>query len=162
MKKLLIHITSLIIGACIIACSIGEGASRDYFGFCKEDFVILEETDTHSGFHGDGSYHLILDCSENKDKATEILREWIELPLSENLNLIMYGGKKDGTIYGYNLAKEAKIPQIENGYYYFCDRHSESTDSKDASALFDRGSLNFSIAVYDSDTDMMYYFEFDT
>ena len=32
--------------------------------------------------------------------------------------------KKDGITYGYELAKETKIPQIENGYYNFYDRAS--------------------------------------
>lgn len=162
MKKLIILTICLILVVSLTACSIGEDTPKDYFGFCKEDFTILDEVDTHGGFHGDGSYYLILDCSKNKEKATEILSEWIELPISENLELIMYGGEKDGISYGYNLAKEAEIPEIENGYYYFCDRHPESTDSKDTSALFDRGSFNFSFAIYDSDTDKMYYFEFDT
>lgn len=162
MKKLIILTTCVILVFSLTACSIGEDTPKDYFGFCKEDFTILDEVDTHSGFHGDGSYYLILDCSKNKEKATEILSEWIELPISENLELIMYGGEKDGISYGYNLAKEAEIPKIENGYYYFYDRHSESADSKDTSALFDRGSFNFSFAIYDSDTDKMYYFEFDT
>lgn len=133
-----------------------------YFGFQKSDFSIVEEKDIHGGFHGDGSYYLIMDCSENKEKALEILSGWKELPLSENLSLIMYGGEKDGMAYGYNLAEEAKIPRVENGYYYFCDRHSESTNSADDSELFNRSSFNFSIAIYDSDTDKMYYFEFDT
>lgn len=131
-------------------------------GFSKEDFIIVEEADTHGGFHGDGSYYLILDCSKNKEKALENIKSWKELPLSKNLNLIMYGGEKDGMTYGYNLAEEAKIPEIENGYYYFCDRHSESTDSSDDTNLFTRASFNFTLAIYDSDTDRMYYFEFDT
>ena len=54
------------------------------------------------------------------------------------------------------------MPAIYNGYYMFEDRHSESKDSRDDSELFDRYSYNFSIAIYDCDTDKMYYFEFDT
>ena len=62
----------------------------------------------------------------------------------------------------YMLAEEAYMPAIDNGYYMFKDRHSESKDSRDDSELFDRNSYNFSIAIYDCDTDKMYYFEFDT
>ena len=135
--------------------------SHEYFGFAKKDFSVIEELDTHGGFHGDGSYHLILDCSANKQDAAEKVSTWNTLPLSENLALIMYGGHKDGMWYGYNLAEEANIPTIENGYYIFQDRHSDSRDTADDSALFDRTSFNFSIAIYDSDTNIMYYFEFD-
>ena len=44
----------------------------------------------------------------------------------------------------------------------FEDRHLESNDSRDDTELLDRHSYNFSIAIYDCDTNIMYYFEFDT
>lgn len=133
-----------------------------YFGFTKKDFSVIEELEDYGGFPADGSHYLILDCSTNKQKALGLIREWNKLPLSENLNLAMYGGEKDGVIYGYELAKEAHMPKIENGYYIFEDRHSESNDCKDDAELLGRHSFNFSMAVYDCDTDKMYYFKFDT
>lgn len=137
--------------------------SAKHFGFAKKDFVVVEELDTHGGFQGEGSYYLILDCSNNKEKSLEIIENWNKLPLSKSLNYIMYGKVKDGLTYGYELAKkEAHIPEIKNGYYMFEDRHSESKDSKDDTELLDRHSYNFSIAIYDCDTDIMYYFEYDT
>ena len=138
------------------------GERTEHFGFAKKDFSVVEELDTHGGFLGDGSYYLILDCSNNKEQALKKVEGWNKLPLSENLNLIMYGGNKDGVTYGYELAEEAHMPVIDNGYYMFEDRHSESKDSRDDSELLDRNSCNFSVAVYDCDTDKMYYFEFDT
>lgn len=133
-----------------------------YFGFTKKDFSVIEELDTHGGFQGEGSHYLILDCSDNKEKALEIVKNWNKLPLSENLNLVMYGGEKDGVIYGYELAKEAHIPKIENGYYIFDNSQLKGKDNGDDSELFNRYSFNFEIAIYDCDTDRMYYFEFDT
>ncbi|MBQ2901392.1 MAG: hypothetical protein IJE49_06040 [Agathobacter sp.] len=131
-----------------------------YFRFSKEDFIVVDEADSHGGFHGDGSYYLILDCSENKEKALENVKGWKELPLSSNLQLMMYGDESGA--YGYNLAEVAKIPEITNGYYYFCDRHSQSSDANDDTNVLNRASFNFIIAIYDSDTGKMYYFEFDT
>ena len=137
--------------------------SAKHFGFAKKDFVVVEELDTHGGFQGEGSYYLALDCSENKEKSHKIIKDWNKLPLSKNLNYIMYGEVRDGLTYGYELAKkEAHIPEIKNGYYMFEDRHPESKDSRDDTDLLDRHSYNFSIAIYDCDTDKMYYFEFDT
>ncbi len=133
----------------------------EHFGFRKNEFTIIEESDTHSGLHGDGSYSLILDCSTNKEKALETIKDWKELPLSENLQLLMYGGERNDAYNCYNLAEEAKIPELENGYYYFYDRNSYSTDSTDDSNIF-RNSFNFSISLYDTDTDIMYFFEYDT
>lgn len=128
--------------------------TREYFGFAKKDFTVVEELDTHGGFLGDGSYYLLLDCSDNEKEALDKVKGWEKLPLSENLERIMYGG--------YELAEKAHIPQIENGYYIFEDRSSESTDITDDTELFDRYSFNFSIAIYDCNTNKMYYFEFDT
>lgn len=136
--------------------------TTQYFGFTKKDFSVIEELDTHGGFQGEGSHYLILDCSDNKQKALEIIKNWNKLPLSENLNLVMYGGEKDGVIYGYELAKEAHIPKIESGYYIFDNSQLKGKDNGDDSELFNRYSFNFEIAIYDCDTDRMYYFEFDT
>ena len=74
----------------------------------------------------------------------------------------MYGGEKDGINYGYNFAEEAHWPKIKNGVYKFVDRHSESKNISDDSEMLDRYSFNFSIAVYDLDSDILYYFEMDT
>lgn len=82
--------------------------------------------------------------------------------MSENLSLMFYGGERDGMYYDFNLADEANMPKVEHGFYYFQDRHSKSTDSSSDVEIFDRGSYNFSLAVYDSDTDRLYYFELDT
>lgn len=137
--------------------------SDDYFSFSKHDFTVVEEQNTHSSFPTDGSYYLILDCSNNKETALKIVNSWSSLPLSENLDLIMFGGEKDGISYdGYDLSKEAHIPEIKNGYYCFKDRHSKAENPSDDSELLSRGSFNFSLAIYDSDTDIFYYFEFDT
>ena len=76
------------------ACSQTKIVSKECFGFHKSDFKVVEEHDTHGGFHGDGSYYLILDCTNNKEKALKNLADWPELPLSKNLELIMYGGEK--------------------------------------------------------------------
>ena len=134
---------------------------KDTFGFNKKEFKVLKETDSHRGFHGDGDYVLILDCSENKEKALEYTKEWEILPLTENLQLLMYGGEKEDHFYNYNLADASNIPEIKNGYYYFYDRHANSKDTKDDTNIF-RGSFNFSLALYDLDTDIMYLLEFDT
>lgn len=123
---------------------------------------IVQNTNTHGGFHGDGETSIIIDCKENKDEIMSQVTKWKPLPLSENLQLIMYGGTKDGVTYGYLLAEEANIPMIESGYYYFIDRQSKAQDKYSDEALFDRYSFNFSLALYDTETDLMYFYEFDT
>ena len=133
-----------------------------YFGFTKKDFSVVEEFEEYGGFPADGSHYLILDCSDNKKKAMKIIEDWNKLPLSENISIAMYGGEKDGIGYGFEFAKEAHMPKVENGYYIFKDNQLKGTDSSNDSALLNRSSFNFEIAVYDCDADKIYYFKIDT
>lgn len=143
--------TNLLVATEIIA--------RDaYVEVIKELFIVVEERDTHGGFHGDGTYYLTLDCSQNKEVAMELVNSWNAFPLSQNLQTILYGSETRSSL----LAEETNFPEIKNGYYYFCDRHSGSTDASDDTNLFSRASYNFTLAIYDSDTDRLYYVEFDT
>ena len=162
MKFAKIIIVTIIACLFLTACNTVGSGKTDYFGFKTSEFTVVDEKDTHGGFHGDGSYYLILDCSEETEQAAELIENWSPLPLTENLQLIMYGGEKNGVSYGYNLAEEAHWPIITNGVYKFVDRHSEAVDKSDDTKLFSRYSYNFSVAVYDLDTNTLYYFEFDT
>lgn len=128
------------------------GLTPSCFGLNLDDHTVVESLDTHGGFHGDGTY-FILDCSKNREKALEGVRKWDKLPLPENVDLLMFGKENSW----YKIADEAKMPRVENGYYVFRNRSSNK-------AAFDESGHieNFTIAVYDTDTDMMYYFEWDT
>jgi hypothetical protein len=167
-EDLTMRCVKLIIAAIIVcvvfsSCNILGIGQPEYFGFKTSSFAVIEESDTHGGFHGDGYYYLILDCSENREQAMELIEDWKQLPLTENLQIIMYGGEKDGISYAPKLPEEAHWPIISNGVYKFVDRYSEFVaDRSDDAKLFDRHSYNFSVAVYDFDTDKLYYFEFDT
>ena len=162
MKFAKIIIVTIIACLFLTSCNTAGNGQTEYFGFKTSVFTVVDEKDTHGGFHGDGSYYLILDCLEKTEHAEELIKEWKPLPLTENLQLIMYGGEKDGVNYAYNLAEEAHWPIITNGVYKFVDRHSEAINKSDDTNLFNRYSYNFSVAVYDLDTNTLYYFEFDT
>ncbi|MDD4760670.1 MAG: hypothetical protein PHU66_07665 [Bacteroidaceae bacterium] len=126
----------------------------------------IDYEDTHGGFHGDGETFakIEFDTSEAENISLQITNHkgWRNLPLSENLNLIMYGGEKNNVEYVYNFAERLGIPYIENGYWFFTDRHRESSFSEKDEDLFQRNSFNFTLALYDTDTNTLYYFEFDT
>ncbi len=55
-------------------------------------------------------------------------------------------------IWRWGRTRRPSFPEVEQGYYYFRDRHSQSQDPTDDSELFGRGSWNFILAVYDSQT----------
>lgn len=162
MKKILLIATILICLVFMFSCTNTQKTLDEEFGFSKDDFVVIEEQDTHGGFLGDGTYYLILDCSENQEKVNEIISDWNELPFTEGLNLIMYGGTKDKTRYGsYFASDKITFPKIENGYYMVLDRNDGETRNI-VNDLGYHASRNFTIAVYDTDNKTMYYFEYDS
>ena len=150
----------ITLAAVLAGCGYGKNDHHVLMGFDTSEYTVVEEEDSHGGFHGDGSYYLILDCSANPEKALSIVSEWSPMPLSENLNLIMYGGEKDGVTYVFKLAEEAHWPMIEHGYYKFYDE--QAGDPADDAGVFERHSFNFKIAAYDTDRNIFYYFRFDT
>ncbi len=163
MKCIKVPVFSIILCVILSGCSMVESRQTNFLGFEIGDFTTVEEADTHGGFHGDGSYYLILDCSENATLAREIVKDWKPFPLTESLELAMYGGTRGIVSYdGYRFAEEAHWPRINNGVYRFVDRHSDSTDQGDDTDLLNRASFNFTIAAYDFDTNRLYYFEMDT
>lgn len=121
--------------------------------------TVIFVFDDHGGFHGDGTGYVKISFS-NSDCLDEIKESsaWKPLPLTENIAHLV-------SIIQYDLQREdgnPEIPEIKNGYYCFVDRHSESRDRKDDSEVFDRHSYNFTVAIYDTDTDILYYMGFDT
>lgn len=130
------------------------------------NYTSIIYKDTHGGFHGDGSYYAKFNYTDVEAQSfiTQLIdKNWNAMPLTENLNLIMYGGTRGNVTYNYNLAtNEANFPSIEHGYWLFIDRHSESDGSNSDTDLFRRHSYNFTLAMFDTDTNILYYFEFDT
>jgi len=123
---------------------------------------IIKNEDTHGGFHGEGERIIVI--KYNDDSINSMLSniqdsgKWSEIPLDENLNLLMYGGRKGDTFYQNEFAKKAGIPKIEHGYYYFINKQTNDQNTD----ILNSPSLNFAIAMFDSDSNTLYYFEKDT
>ena len=123
---------------------------------------VISEGDNHGGFHGDGERYIEFafedDSFENAIKADNT---WHVLPVKENtITALLYGLETVEMTYGPYL--DHAMPKVEKGYYFFYDRHSESDNPFDSSEVLERSSLNFTVAIYDADTDKLYYTEFDT
>lgn len=124
--------------------------SRD-IGIPLHKATVVSESDTHGGFHGDGTTFIELNCSKaDVLKEIKTAQGWKELPLSDSSRNLIYE------------FCHLPFPEVANGYYYFYDRHSGATDVYDDTKVTGRGSLNFTIAIYDSDTNMLYYSRVDT
>ena len=147
-----------------------SGCSSDISKLSKKlelDFPKIESsevTDTHGGFHGDGET-LIKIVFDDKTLGTQLEGKWNKLPLSENLQTAVYGLETENERISSLIKTETGenfIPEIENGYYYFYDRNSESNNPYSDEDLLIRYSYNFSIAIYDCDNSTLYYAEIDT
>lgn len=124
-------------------------------------------TDTHEGIHGDGEAYAVLTFDD--DTLLEQLagnQAWKPLPLSQTLTAVVYGIRTDtvssGPYISFSDDGAAAVPKIENGYYWFCDRHSTSTDPADDSLVLKRASFNLTVVIFDADTNTLHYLELDT
>lgn len=125
---------------------------------------IEEYIDTHGGFHGDGETFAKI-VFTNNDAANKIQNSenWKALPLSEDMEMLLHGIEGNGPYISVEEGgKEFNVPQIENGYYYFYNRHSKTEDPYDESKVFGHGSFNFTACVYDTDENVLYYVKLDT
>lgn len=116
-------------------------------------FAKMEEKDTHGGFHGDGESLVKVYFSDNQAKkfVSEIENNdyWSKLPMNEVLQT-------------NNITDEISVPIIENGYWFFLDRHNKTIDKYNYKEPFDRASLNYSIAIFDIDANVLYIYSLDT
>ena len=170
-KKRLIIIVCVILLIFLILYFVNKPEKLSTVEYIKQEIFVdvsgcnIEiDNDEHWGFLGDGDYYVKLDCSDDYVNINNQINEWKQLPLTQNLYYKMYGREdtENITYVGDGIASELGIPEIKNGYYKFIDRHRETIDPTNDSALFDRYSYNFTLALYDLDTNILYYYELDT
>lgn len=126
---------------------------------------VKENIDTH--FIGDGEVYITLDCSNKSEYITKQISNWNRLPLSDNLKIELYGGYEDENTYRAGILEDNEdyyMPVIPNGYYYFVDKQNKEVEKHSDKYLLDddRYSFNYYIAIYDIDTNKLYYIEDDT
>lgn len=117
----------------------------DYYG------ETLSVTDTR-GFHGDGYVLRTKACGAEDIESIKNNGLWQPLPLSDNLNTFLY----------QPCDEALGFPVVQNGYWFFYDRHSEAEDRYSDAELFDRPSFDFTFAVYDTDKNILYVCDYDT
>lgn len=145
--------------------SLFKGAlqgNKELLGVDISTGTVVYESDSHGGFLGDGTRVVkILFSDEDCLNMIKQSPDWKPLPLSDTVTALVYGLKN---IKPHALDEKGNylIPKIENGYYCFVDRYFEKKDNEDESEVLKRPSCNFTVAIYDTDTNMLYYWEEDT
>lgn len=156
----------LLLGACSASGKSVKRIGRE-LGLDMPKNVWATSISTVGGFHGDGVLCTTLNF-DDQDCLEQIRQsgDWKPLPLSENLQAVVYGVQTGNEAVGPYIALDDSahpvVPQMQNGYYYFRDRHSQSKDPADDSDVLNRASLNLTIAMYNADTHTLYYLELDT
>ena len=118
----------------------------------------VEYKDSHGGFHGDGECLVKVIFSKeqalNFKEKIEKNRHWKQLPMPENLQNKV----------SLDAEECMNIPVIKNGYFFFLDRHSQADDKYNPYDIDSesRASWNFTVAVFDTDENILYYYELDT
>ena len=116
--------------------------------------------DTHSG-NGDGTSCIVLSFSDDSVlEEIESNTEWNAFPLDNATQTLVYGIEDETSKVGPYLSdgdRNPLVPEIQNGYYRLIDRHSaEETD------ILERYSFNFTLELYDTNTNTLYFCELDT
>lgn len=129
------------------------------------DGTELLHYDTHSG-NGDGTSCFALTFSDNAlEQEIADRSDWAALPLDKATQVLAYGQSDETGSMGPYLTDrdgDALLPPIENGYYCLIDRQASEKSLSAAQPILERASLNFTLAVYDTDQDILYFCQLDT
>lgn len=144
-------------------------AISDALGIDVTAGETLAYTDSPGGFHGEGTTCAVLHFSD--DRVLEQLQadpRWSPLPLDETVQALVYGVSWETDRERFHVGPyltdeegEPLVPEIQNGYYRLIDRHAGQDEPGDPGIL-GRASLNFTLGLYDSDADRLYFCEMDT
>lgn len=138
----------------------------DYLNADISQGVLVESVDTRTFLRSIGATmetyafaddRFLLQISDNPS--------WYALPLSAPLAAAAYGSQEGQTTIGPYLtdaAGDPLLPPVENGYFYFLDRHTQSKNNKDPALILDRYYMHFILALYDADAKMLYYCTLET
>lgn len=124
----------------------------------------MSSMDTHSG-NGDGTSFVVLHFDgDEMIKQIKADAAWQPFPLDETVQTLVYGVSDATSSIGPFLTDEdgkALVPEIANGYYRLIDRQVEEDQATGADTL-NRASFNFTVGLYDTDTNTLYCCELDT
>ena len=176
MKKLILIGIMAALALLLSACGGGSARSvqDEIAGALELDLSgceVVSSWDDHGGFHGDGTAFAELKCSGGGvlDQIKED-SNWKAFPLDKTAQSLVYGvteqtGTEETGIMVYQTGPyltgeegDPLVPEIREGYYRLIDRHAQAGETD----LLSRASLNFTLALYDTDTDTLYFCEMDT
>ncbi|MDO4617171.1 MAG: hypothetical protein Q4B03_06915 [Lachnospiraceae bacterium] len=149
----------VIILCAFCACGrevVNDQAILKKIGHTELKTVSSNITDTHGAFHNDGVTFAVIELAEDSAAAltADITAspDWTGYPMNETVQTLVSNV--------LNKNDYIHIPEISNGYYQLVDRHADKNSDDDE--FLSRSSYNFTLVIFNTDTNTLYYCEFDT
>lgn len=137
----------------------GCGGEKDAGYVARKLDIVLPQPaavtsgDSHGGFHGDGLLHMELTFSQEDALAVE------EAVSSAGMESVSHGAGTGGAPLPGRRRRVglAGLAVPARGWWYLEDRQEDETED-----MWQWYSYNYTFAVYDPDTGILYYQELDT
>jgi hypothetical protein len=121
---------------------------------------IMETYDTHGGFLGDGEFYIVVQF--NKEQMNEFRKnalesgKWKPMPLSYDIQKVSHWFNEGDKPRKYSMPINSN-----NSLYYFRDFQLENSregnhNDQLKKPVWDRSSVNFAVAILDSDNNRLY------
>ena len=123
---------------------------EERLGISLDEAKVLEEWDTHGGFHGDGELFVKMSVPDGFEQELGICETidgkagngWYALPLTGTAYEYFY---EWGGVFEHPETGGRVIPEISNGYWYYTAT----------------GAMNWDFAILDIDENILYFYEWD-
>lgn len=153
-----------LIALILVGCTSQRGELSKLAGFEIPPSTIIS-VDRHGGFHGDGaSYVSVILPDSFRSQADAVFtgtEGWRTFPLSTPVAAALYGDETHSAL--FEIHEDIPVPPVvTSGYWRFIDRHRESTNPYDDMDLYNRASYNFTVILYDSTANTLYFYTLDT
>ena len=143
MRKIILVIFLLVTSFCFSGCW-GNALTKEAetaLGLSLSSAEVIEEWDTHGGFHGDGTSLIVFSVED--DFEVNVKSKWQPYPLTETAYEYYY---EWGGMFDTPNSEGKAIPEITNGYWYFEDT----------------GPQNWIFSAFDENNNLLYYYTFDS
>jgi hypothetical protein len=123
---------------------------EERLGLSLDEAQVLEEWDTHGGFHGDGETFVKMSVPDGFEQTLGIGETvdgkagdgWYALPLTGTAYDYFY---EWGGLFEHPETGERVIPEVSNGYWYYTAT----------------GAMNWDFSILDIDENVLYFYEWD-
>ena len=157
MKKIGYLLFAIIISLLMVSCAQSDKSRvSDELNLKLVKANQIMKYDDH-GAMGDGTRFMTFEFDSN-DTLNQIKSDsnWNKFPLDKTTKTLMYGDEKTSSYVTDNNSRPL-FPEISEGYYMLIDRQEDKSQN-----ILNRPSSNFTLAVYDTKTNTLYFAEIDT